>query len=382
MGQLNKGSTPYPHCSDVGLPRRLRCSLSNTNGYIRILCICRLIVFLGKYAYKFIDEFIENHFTSVVYVSYSNEAYNMLVTWVSYQLFAYKAASSLASNRSFLFWYKNHLFTFRSIQTENRFFLREEISVSCIGRSLKALKDLFSNDWKKTKAVDIRQLDTVILNNKRKMALLDDVKSFLDLQAWYSVCSIPYRRGYLLYRPPGTGKFSLSLLIAGQCDLDIYILSLSSVDDDSLGELFTELPARCVILLEDIDTNGRTDIVITTNHVDHLDAALIRPGRVDLKLELGLTNQDINTRLFLAIFRRDVPGNKGKVEEETALKQLAANFAGKVPQYEFSPAEIQSFLLGYRESPHTAVQSVEEWIVRAREEKMHMTRAVSLDGSI
>ncbi|PVH67329.1 hypothetical protein DL98DRAFT_384223, partial [Cadophora sp. DSE1049] len=53
--------------------------------------------------------------------------------------------------------------------------------------------------------------------------------------------------------PPGTGKSSLVYQLPGACDLDIYILNISSVDDSSLGELFTELPAHCVILLKDID---------------------------------------------------------------------------------------------------------------------------------
>ncbi|KAH6661769.1 hypothetical protein B0J14DRAFT_645679 [Halenospora varia] len=90
--------------------------------------------------------------------------------------------------------------------------------------------------------------------------LLEDIKAFLDpeTRAWYSRRGIPYRKGYLLYGPPGTGKSSLSLSIAGACDLDIYILNISSVDDSSLGELFTELPARCVILLEDIDAVDAT----------------------------------------------------------------------------------------------------------------------------
>jgi hypothetical protein len=72
------------------------------------------------------------------------------------------------------------------------------------------------------------------------------------------VRGIPYRGGYLLYRPPGTGKSSLSLSIAGECYLDIYILNISSVDEDSLRGLFAELPARCVVLLEDIDTVSAT----------------------------------------------------------------------------------------------------------------------------
>lgn len=105
--------------------------------------------------------------------------------------------------------------------------------------------------------MDIRELDAVILAMEKKTALLDDIKSFLDLEsrAWYSVSGIPYRRGYLL---PRTRKSSLSLLIAGACDLDIYILNLSCVDDDLLDGLFNKLPARCVILLKDIDAVNAT----------------------------------------------------------------------------------------------------------------------------
>jgi chaperone BCS1 len=351
------------------------------------------------------------------------------------------------------FWYKKHLLIFRSVQRENRFFPKEEISVSCIGRSSKVLKDLLSEcrtkylasvqnktsifkhhngDWNKSSAVDIRQPDTVIVNEEKKTALLEDIKCFLESQAWYSVRSIPHRKGYLLYGPPGTGKSSLSLLIAGECDLDIYILNLSSVNDDSLDELFNTLPARCIVLLEDIDavnathsrqhrtvTSGQDNttslakkkpdgrvslsallnaidgvgsqegrlLIMTTNHVERLDAALLRPGRVDMKLELGLTTHEINARLFLSIFRSNVSDEKERAEDvevlrpkklevkETELKKLAADFATKVPEYEFSPAEIQMFLLGYRKSPAMAVQNVQEWVVKTREEKGHIKRA-------
>lgn len=398
----------------------------------------------------------------------------MLVTWISSQPFAHKAGSSLASvgagrefanshsdgdqkkplqytpwNGSFSFWYKNRLLTFRCIQKEDRIFPKEEISVSCVGRSPEILRELFSecrteylkltrnktsifehrdSAWKKTRAIDIRQLDTVILDEKKKTVLLKDIRSFLDPQAraWYSQRGIPYRRGYLLYGPPGTGKSSLSLSIAGGCDLDIYILNISSVDDSSLGELFTKLPAHCVILLEDIDAVDATQsrqretvksgqdetssstkgkprervslsvllnvldgvgsqegrvLIMTTNHAEHLDAALIRPGRVDMKLELGLTNKDINTQLFCAIFMRADTSTDGAraedgddatlggAENKIMLRKLAIEFANKLPEQEFSPAEIQSFLLEYRRSPHMAVENVQEWVVRTREAK-------------
>lgn len=398
----------------------------------------------------------------------------MLVTWVSSQPFAHRASSFLASvgakkrgfanghsdgsqkkplqyspwNGSFSFWYKNHLHTFRSMQNDNRFFPKEEISVSCIGRSPKILMDLFSEcrieylkfvekktsvfkhpdgNWQKTKTMDIRQLDTIIFDEQKKTALLNDIKTFLDptSRAWYSQCGIPYRKGYLFYGPPGTGKSSLSLSIAGDCDLDVYILNLSGVDDSSLDELFTELPARCVILLEDIDAVDATQsrehraardrqdearsstkrkprgelslsallnvldgvgsqegriLIMTTNHVERLDAALIRAGRVDMKVELGLANRDISARLFSSMLLLDnAPDEEKGAEDKIPLEKLATEFAAMVPEQEFSPADIQLFLLEHRGSPYMAVQNVQGWIARIREEKEQIARA-ELEG--
>ncbi len=407
---------------------------------------------------------------SRVHVSHSNEAYDMLIAWISSQPFSHKASSFLVSvgarrrgfadnqsdgnqkkplqyspwNGSLSFYYKNHLLTFRSVQKEGQIFREQEISVSCISRSPSILREFFSecrteylklvknktsvfehrdSSWKKMRAIDIRPLDTVILDEMKKTALLEDIKAFLDpeTRTWYSRRGIPYRKGYLLYGPPGTGKSSLSLSIAGACDLDIYILNISSVDDSSLGELFTELPARCVILLEDIDavdatrsrqrktvntgkdeTSSSTEekpqgkaslsallnvldgvgsqegrvLIMTTNHAERLDTALIRPGRVDMKIELGYTNQDINARLFRALFMRNdaLPDGTG---DGITFSKLAEEFAKKMPEQEFSPAEIQSFLLEYRRSPHMAVENVQEWVVRTREGKREMKRADS-----
>jgi len=101
----------------------------------------------------------------------------------------------------------------------------------------------------------IRRTLTVILDEGRKRELLEDIRDFLDpaSQKWYSDRDTPYRRGYLLYGPPGTGKSSLSSAIAGHFSLNIYILSLSTINEASLKSLFDKLPSRCIILLEDID---------------------------------------------------------------------------------------------------------------------------------
>jgi len=66
---------------------------------------------------------------------------------------------------------------------------------------------------------------------------------------------IPFRRGYLLYGPPGSGKTSFTEAVAGAMKLSICYLNLSGnkLDDDSLNRLLNNTPEASIILLEDID---------------------------------------------------------------------------------------------------------------------------------
>lgn len=66
---------------------------------------------------------------------------------------------------------------------------------------------------------------------------------------------IPYRRGYLMYGPPGSGKTSFIQALAGELEYNICILNLSErgLTNDRLNHLLTNLPERSIMLLEDID---------------------------------------------------------------------------------------------------------------------------------
>jgi mitochondrial chaperone BCS1 len=186
-------------------------------------------------------------------------------------------------NGRFYFWYRSHLLEFRRIERKGEpiFFGEEDVSISCFGRSSKILKNLLDecrhhylglarnktpvfehqlDRWKPSKARELRPISTVVFDEHEKEVLLNDIRSFLDqaTRGWYAVRGIPYRRGYLLYGPAGTGKSGLTLSIAGCFDLDVYILSLSSVGDSGLKSLFSELPQHYVILLEDVEATGQT----------------------------------------------------------------------------------------------------------------------------
>ncbi|KAF5120293.1 putative mitochondrial chaperone BCS1-B [Metarhizium anisopliae] len=309
------------------------------------------------------------------------------------------------------------------MQTVDRGLYKEEvITISCPGRSVQVLKDfieecrheyleqiggqitIFKNSgdcWKRISTKEKRPLDTVIISSALKQELVDDLKNFLNEETrhWYIQRSIPYRRGYLLHGPPGTGKSSLGSALAGEFDLDIYIVSAPGVDDQTLEHLFNNLPERCVVLLEDIDAIG-TDrqgpgkprkaalslsrllntldgvasqegriLIMTTNHISSLDEALIRPGRIDVKLEIPLADSDVTKNLFSFMFGRDKRHDAIDDEIILELSSLAGDFAKKVPELKFSTAQIMSYLLKHKNSAEDALKEANNWFGVAPGEK-------------
>ncbi|KAJ3752675.1 P-loop containing nucleoside triphosphate hydrolase protein [Lentinula raphanica] len=109
--------------------------------------------------------------------------------------------------------------------------------------------------WRWTDSRHKRPMSSIVLNPGVKEMLLNDTKDFLNSEKWYADRGIPFRRGYLLHGVPGSGKSSLIHAIAGELMLDIYALSLSAawINDATLTTLMGRVPARCIVLLEDLD---------------------------------------------------------------------------------------------------------------------------------
>ena len=119
----------------------------------------------------------------------------------------------------------------------------------------------FQKCWDNGRSRASRDISTVIMEDKDKDLILRDTKDYLNpvTARWYAARGLPYRRGYLFYGPPGTGKTSLTLALAGELKLNLYIFNLGAgggVTDETLGQLFQALPKKCIVLLEDIDCAG------------------------------------------------------------------------------------------------------------------------------
>ncbi|KAJ4487774.1 mitochondrial chaperone BCS1 [Lentinula aciculospora] len=176
-----------------------------------------------------------------------------------------------------------------------------------------------------------RPLHSVVLDNGIAADIESDVQSFLNRRQWYVDRGIPYRRGYLLHGPPGSGKSSYIQALAGSLNYNLCLLNLSErgLGDDKLTYLLSTVPERSFVLIEDVDAafNKRVQtsedgyqssvtfsgflnaldgvasgeeriIFLTTNHIERLDPALIRPGRVDFTQYVGESTPNQARNLF------------------------------------------------------------------------------------
>jgi chaperone BCS1 len=114
---------------------------------------------------------------------------------------------------------------------------------------------MWGGGWEKALSKKPRALNSVILDEDLATDLLADARDFLKSADWYQSVGIPYRRGYLLYGPPGCGKTSFCQALAGALKLDVCMLTLTNknLDDNGLASCLRDAPSSAIVLLEDVD---------------------------------------------------------------------------------------------------------------------------------
>lgn len=168
-------------------------------------------------------------------------------------------------------------------------------------------------EWICVNDVSVKPFSKVVLEDHQKTLITHDLDQFAASKSWYKERSIRHKRGYLFYGSPGNGKTTIAMAISEYLNKDVYVMNLNSFENDGyLIRAFSMLNSNVVLLIEDIDRafvqreNKESKVsfstllnsfdgalcrdgmitVITTNHIDKLDEALIRDGRVDVRMEI------------------------------------------------------------------------------------------------
>jgi hypothetical protein len=181
-----------------------------------------------------------------------------------------------------------------------------------------------------------KNFSNTILTAQVQKDLVDDLEKFAASEDYYNAKGLPYKRGYLLHGPPGTGKTSIIKAIASFYGMDIFVINMGDIESEQeLSQVF-QGTRTCdgyhMLCFEDIDrcefldTTGyygpiaknkgmvraflneldgvietpKRITVLTANDKTCIEkiAALVRPGRIDKKIHLDFCNTDQLNRLF------------------------------------------------------------------------------------
>jgi hypothetical protein len=171
---------------------------------------------------------------------------------------------------------------------------------------------------------------------------IEDAKTWKAAEKWYAERSIPWRRGWLIHGPGGTGKSSLAKVVARTLNVHLYQFMLSTLSDQEFVREWKSMVTPCVVLFEDFDTvfNKREPLtehrsltfdcvlnqisgvgalngvflIVTTNHLDKIDEAMgveskfdnqvsTRPGRLDKVIYLGVTSEAVRYQIAQHILK-------------------------------------------------------------------------------
>lgn len=238
-------------------------------------------------------------------------------------------------------------------------------------------------------ALDRRSFDTIFIKDEVMQEIRKEMEAFFRIEKLYKECDVPYRKGILFYGPPGTGKTSLVRALAYEYQIPVYMVNINdnSINDDTIIDMLNCIGGNGnkILLFEDIDSafsekekvkfenkNNIMDFkfeethksikdrkyltyagllnaldgilsnhhgvitIMTTNYIEKLGDALIRPGRIDHKYMLGPCDQNQIIKMTSHIVNKSLT-----LMKEKKIDNLSTN--SEIYTTEYISENIQKF---------------------------------------
>lgn len=230
-------------------------------------------------------------------------------------------------------------------------------------------QDLHESDgytyWEKTLNINKRRIGTIYLPLESKEKIVNTVNEFFGSKDYYKRHGIAHNLKILLYGPPGTGKDSIAKMIASEWNRNIYYITggkdgkfipnaivssdnevnyplflISDIDkypylinepdmDISEGEGSKEEKIRhkqmfgsMINALDGVLSGEGRIIIMTTNHIEKFSETFLRPGRINLALEVGYVTPEVFRKYTYDFYNVELPEDIKLREKNITIAKL------------------------------------------------------------
>lgn len=267
--------------------------------------------------------------------------------------------------------------------------VKKEIDDANIVKSSSIHSYSSNENWRMSTLNVVKTFDNVFLPVTTQARITNAIDKFINNETLYIQYGIPRKLGFLLYGIPGTGKSSTIFTIATYCNRPIYSLNLRMSNEEFTESLF-DIQKESIVVVEDIDclsvTHEREDtqdvplevsdntkgqskgqtketpenkltldtiltlldgythlneciVIVTTNHYEKLDKALIRPGRIDHHIRFDYIDQDTFDKMMSYYYPNEY--NKIAVPKITTAELINTIMLPNLDDYETTISKIK-----------------------------------------